>query len=130
MSEQLAETLGFAADEYKAALGLIRDLLADAERIYEPGFEDPPHIAAARNLTDHEGALKELEAAIAQIPAIRKQVLEEMAAEFDGRAKTALTEARKFRRGASAQLAYGREAAYGNDARHCRQQAEAVEQPS
>ena len=55
------ELLDAAAEEYRMALGLIRDLLKDAERIYEPGHEDPPHIAAARDLTEHRGTIAAIE---------------------------------------------------------------------
>lgn len=56
------EPLGIAAEDYEQAIGLISDLLLDAERVYEPGFEAPPHIAAARNLEDQREALRGLQA--------------------------------------------------------------------
>lgn len=62
--ERVREILEGVDEFYGEALGLIRDLLWDAERIYEPGFEDPPHIAAAKDLGDHEGTLKRVRAAL------------------------------------------------------------------
>jgi hypothetical protein len=76
VTEEAVEKLEFAAEEYRMALGLIGDLLRDAERIYEPGYEDPPHIAAARNLTEHEEALKDIGEIAAQLPAIAAAAVE------------------------------------------------------
>lgn len=67
----LVEIGEFVAEEYGQLIGLVRDLLRDAARIYEPGFEDPPHIAAARDLTEHEGARKDLETALTNYRALR-----------------------------------------------------------
>lgn len=62
--ERYEELLEEVDEFYGEALGLIRDLLKDAVRIYEPGFEDPPHIRAAKNLGDHEETLRLVRAAL------------------------------------------------------------------
>lgn len=77
MKETDREALDYIHETYGEALGLIRDLLKDAERIYEPGFEDPPHIAAAKDLTEHEGSLNELQRIASQPPASTEEAADE-----------------------------------------------------
>jgi len=64
-ANELEDLLEGVEEFYGEALGLVRDLLVDAERIYEPGFKDPPHIASARDLADHEGILAKVRDAVA-----------------------------------------------------------------
>lgn len=50
---------------YAEALGLIRELLDDAQRLYEPEKGWPPHIEKARHLGDHEETLTAVRALLA-----------------------------------------------------------------
>jgi hypothetical protein len=66
--ERLRDALEGVGVFYPEALSLIRELIEDAMKVYEPEKGWPPHIEAARNLGDHEQTLADVRKALAATP--------------------------------------------------------------